>query len=271
MKALAWIVAAVLAAPSMAGAGGIVNIVIDGSTVEAEVQLLGGIGAGLTLGFDNVVGLSPSALGLSASIVSPLNFGLRSRLPKGSTGIPITFPVLIRVEPPPTSPLSFSGAATFELHTHNLPYLPLSPLRLFKAPLGGDFVDVTAFNGMGSYRVGGSTGGFSEFLIALDTRPVTTVIVHKFGLLQDVLDDCDLDPAVDGPLQDEINDAWLDYSAQDFAAAAQDMEDIVDLVEANAGTSIPDVWRATGDLTNCAGTLIERAATLRFSLGLASY
>lgn len=269
MRAWTLLAALLLAAPGLAAAGGIVNTTVDGNTVEAEIALPGGLGADVTITFESAVGLSPAALGLSAFLVSPTDTDLLSRLPAGSVGIPAGFPVVLRIEPSTTSPLSFSGTATVELYTHALTYTPMSPLRLFKAPLAGEFVDITAYNGMGSYRVGGSTGGFSEFLIGVDERSIASTVTAKFGLLQDVLDDCALPEPVASALQDEINDAWIDYSGGLFQEAADGMDDFVDVVEANAGSSIPNVWRATRDLTNCAGTLVERAATLRFSLNLA--
>ena len=267
-----WILGLIaLVSPLATAAQGVTEVTIDGSNAEVEIEFVGGISADLEISFDEVVGLSASALGLSATTVSPSDLLLLARLPGAGTTIPVGFPVLIEIEPAATSPLSFSGTATVELHTHNLAYTPNSPLRLFKAPLGGDFVDITAFNGQGSYRVGGSTGGFSEFMIAADTRPLTEVIDTKFDLLQDSLDfaECDV-PELTTALQDSLNAALNSAAGGYYADAADEIDAFIDLVEAAAGASIPNVWRASRDLTNSAGELIERAATLRFSLGLAA-
>ncbi len=268
-----WIIAVLLAAlPMVAAAQGVTSIDINGSTVEAEIEFVGGFAADLTISFGTVVGLTAASLGLSATTVSPLDPDLLDRMPDPSISIPTGFPVVLQIEPPLTSPLSFSDTATVELHTHNLTYTPNSPLRLFKAPLGGTFQDITAFNGMGSYRVGGSTGGFSEFMIAVDMRPINDVIDTKFALLQAAVDyaECDIPPTVMTSLQQSINSAWTNYSSGYLAEAAGDVGDFIDTVEANAGTTIMNVWRASRDIDNSAGTLIERAATLRFSLNLAS-
>jgi hypothetical protein len=256
---------------TLAAAQGVTSITVNGSTAEAEIEFVGGIGADLELSFANVIGLSSSSLGLSATTVSPLDSQLLARLPGSAISIPAAFPVVIEVEPDLESPLSFSGTVTLELHTHNLTYTPNSPLRLFKAPLGGDFVDITAFNGMGSYRVGGSTGGFSQFMVVADLRPLADVIELKFELLQSAFDsaECEI-PGVAAALQASLDDAWSSYSGGYFEAASDEIDNFIDVVEANAGSSIPDVWRASRDLTNAAGDLLERAATLRFSLNLAA-
>ena len=73
------------------------------------------------------------------------------------------------------------------LHTPNLELDPGLPLALYKATGGGPFRDITTWEGSGSYRVGGSTPTFSEFLILLDLRAIDTVIDKKFDALQTLL------------------------------------------------------------------------------------
>src|SRR6267378_5653233 len=50
---------------------------------------------------------------------------------------------------------------------------------MLPASAGGPFRDVTRFVGIGSSRAQASAGGFSEFLIVADARPIDTVIASK--------------------------------------------------------------------------------------------
>ena len=126
--------------------------------------------------------------------------------------------------------------------------------------------------GTGSYRVGASKGGFSQFLIVTDLRPVRTVINAKFGDLQEVLDlnATEIEASVLSTLQGHLDAAWSWYSAGDVLSARAELEDFIDVVKANSGGNIPSTWRSAGDLVNVAGLLRERASTLRFSLSLSA-
>lgn len=252
-------------------AQGIVDPVVSGDTLTARIELPGGIAADLTVAFERAVGLTPAGLGLAADLVDVGDLSLLSRLP-GGVSIPSGFPVLLRVEPPSTGGLSFSGIAGVHLHTHNLPYTATSPLRLFKATGGGPFQDVTQEMGMGSYRVQGSSGGFSEWMIVADTRAVDSVIAAKFNKLETLLarHAPEIPPAVHGDLSSQLAAARASYASGALVTAIQEVEAFAATVKANSGAGIPDVWRSGGDLTNVAGTLRAAAGTLRFSLNLKS-
>ena len=261
-----------LALPAAAGAQeGIASLQIDGDQVSAAIALPGGLGADLTLAFDNVVGLSASSLGLSATVVNPLDAGLRARLPGGAlVSLPAGFPVLVSVTPGESSPLSFSGVYELALHTHNLSFTAGCPLRIFHAAAGGPFADATSAIGTGSYRGGATGGSFSEFLIVADTRPIDTVIAAKFAALDNLL--AAHGAAIAGETLAEL-DALADaaraaYNQNQLAAAVAHVEAFAGLVESASGEAIPDVWRPTGDVTNVAGLLRSAASTLRFSLNL---
>jgi hypothetical protein len=273
MKRTALLLAVVLflAVPALR-AQGIVDPVVSGDTLTARIVLPGGLGADLTIAFERSVGLTPDALGLSAFTIDPLDPALLSRLVSPLISIPTGFPVLLRVEPPPTGGLSFSGIVAVSLHTHNLPYVADSPLRLFKASLGGPFEDVTQDMGMGSYRVSGHSGGFSEFLIAADLRSVNSVINAKFDRLEALLDEHEelIATEVHQDLVNRLAAARAAYASGALVTAVQGVEGFAETVKAHSGADIPDVWRSAGDLTNVAGTLRAAAATLRFSLVLES-
>jgi hypothetical protein len=279
------VVAFLLAALSSvaAAAQGISNLVISGNQVTATLDLPG-ISADLTLTFEQVVGLTAANLGLSAQLVNPADSayaGLLARFPAPATSpaltpntpitLPAAFPVVVRVQPPASGGLSFSGIQTLELHTHNLDLTANCPLRLFSAPAGGAFHDITTTMGIGSYRVRGSGGSFSEFVIVADTRPLGSVVNQKFDALGNLLST--YGDAIPAPLLNDLTQqlqaARASYQAGNNVGAANAVAGFADTVRRNSGTAIPDVWRASGDLPNVAGRLRAAAGTLSFSLSLA--
>lgn len=265
-KAVGLVAALLMAVPAWA-VGGVTSLEVSGNKAVARIELPGDISADLEVTFEQVLGLSASSLGLSARLVSPNDLGLTSRLPS-SASIPSGFPVLIAIEPPPTGPLAFSGVVAIDLHTHNLNYVPNCPFRLFAAESGKSFQDITASAGVGSYRTGGSKGGFSEFLIAADLRSVDSVIAEKFQRIQSKLDASAsaIPGAVLAKLQTALNSARDSYLANDPVAASDKVQQFADLVKQNSGSVIPDVWRSTRDVVNVAGDLRSGASTLKFSL-----
>lgn len=245
-----------------------IPLTISGNEAKGLISLPGGIGADLTLTFEDVVGLNPSALDVSARLVSPLDFALRARIPTLGTSIPLAFPVLLRIEPSSQSALSFEGVYAIGLHTHNLHLNIQLPFSLFKAQVGEDFEDITSFVGMGSYRAGGSGGGFSEFLILLDLRAIDPVIVGKFADVEETLADHagDISPAAIVDLQTRLAQARTYYTLGLTVAAISEMSGFSEKVQAYSGEDIPDVWRAHDPRVNVAGYLRQQADTLKFSL-----
>jgi hypothetical protein len=261
-----FLVLALLAALPAAGQG-IVSTTIDGDLVSITISLPGGIGADVTLGFEEVSNLSLANLGISARLANFFDPGLWARLPRGT--LPI-LPLIVRIEPPASGGLSFTGVATLEIHTHNLIYLPQTPLRFFAAPLGGTFTDITQVMGPGSYRARGTRGGFSEFMILVDLRSVNQAIAAKLDRLEYLLEH--YDASISGPVYTDL-EAQLAAIRADVASGAttdaiEGLDDFLATVEEHSGTDIPNVWRAARDVVNVAGYLREAAETLRFSLVL---
>jgi hypothetical protein len=256
---------------SAASAQGLANLSISGNQVTAGIDLPG-VSADLTLSFEQAVGLTAANLAMSAQSIDRGDLNLLSRLPAGGlVTIPAAFPVLVRVQPPASGGLSFSGVYTFGLHVHNLELTANCPLRLFSAAAGGPFQDITTDMGTGSYRVRGTKGGFSEFLIVADVRPLATVISQKFDAVGSLL--AASSGAIPAALLDNLNQQISAARALFQSGANVDAAKAVDgfaaTVQSNSGAAIPDVWRASGDLSNVAGQLRAAAGTLRFSLGLA--
>ena len=253
-------------------------LTVSGNEARAVVELPGGIGAEVTIAFDQVVGLNTRSLEVVATLVDPLDLGLLNRLPADATGlldpirlvtIPAAFPVLLRIGPSASSALSFAGMYSISLYTHNLQLDPEVPLALYKAHDGGPFEDITVTEGRGSYRAGGGGGDFSEFLIVVDRRPIDTVIGIKFDALESLLATHahTMTEATALLLQGRLAVARTLYASGATVLAIVEMKAFSRTVVGRSGEDIPDVWRANCPPgANVAGLLRAAADTLRFSL-----
>lgn len=258
--------------PISPAAAGLVDVVVEGNELRAGVALPGDITADLSISFEQVQGLSLESLGLSLEVVNLLDPQLLARL-RNVSSLPAAFPVLIRIEPPAQGGLSFQGVVTIDVHTHNLLYLPNTPLRFFASSAGGPFEDITVNMGMGSYRARGRKGSFSEFLILVELRPVNRVIARKLDNLDRTLADHQavIAPAVLAELTNLAVEIRAEQAAGDTQGAIAKVEEFVATVESHSGTEIPNVWRAARDVVNVAGLLRAQGETLRFSLILKSH
>lgn len=243
---------------------------IDGNRATAEISLTGGIGVDLTIEFDQVIGLTSAALGVEAELVTVTDPTLLARLPSGLVNPVGAFPVMITVEPPVNSGLTLSGLVEVELHTHNLTLVTNTPLRLFKAPLGGEFRDITDNIGAGSIRSRGRTGGFSQFMILADLRSHDAVAADKLADLDAELGAASLSSTDRSALQAYVDAADADLDAGLYLDAADHIDEFIDAVDGLAGAGIANVWRASRDVHNSAGELIGQASSLRFSLRMAN-
>ena len=242
-----------------------VSVNVSGETATIVVGSASTPIADLTLSFDDASNLTAAGLGVSAQLVNPTDPALLARLPATTlTQLDSGFPLLITIEPTLAGGLSFERTVRVEVHTHNLPYTVGSSLRLFKAPLGGQFRDISDEIAPGSVRARGTTGGFSQFLVLADLRTTSSVVASKIALLR--LRTLTLPWSERPPfyaLIDEVEDAVDD---EDYAAAISAVDQIAIRADARAGTYLADEWRATRLADNQAGDLIAGAATLRFSI-----
>jgi uncharacterized protein DUF6689 len=255
-----------------------IPLTISGKTALGTIALQGGFSADLTISFESVSGLTSEALQATATVVDPNDPALRSRLP-GMVTIPDAFPVLVRISPTNASNLAFHGIVAVELHTSNLHLEPWAPKSLFKAPDGGFFQDITASEAEGSYRVCGSGGGFSEFLIVSDNQGIQavqlldTVIINKFVALEATLNQhaSSMPLPVYLTLHTRLVQARSLFDSSDLAGAIAKIVSFSDYAKAHSGTDIPDLWQAHNpSLVNVAGLLRAGADTLKFSLLRAS-
>jgi hypothetical protein len=258
-----------LSLPAQA-ANGIYDIEIDGNTAQVAIAL-GSASATLKGEFENVVGLSAESLGVSVQAVDPLAPGFLSRLGSG-VSLPAAFPLVVKIAPPSNGGLSFSGVVSVELYTHDLQYTIGSPFRLYSSPDGGSFTDVTTFVGSGSIRSGGSKADFSEFIIAADVRPLASAISAKYSKLAALLNQhaASMSSSLQSELVGLYNASQSAYASGQYVAAITYLEAFDEKVVAASGNGVPDIWRSSRDLVNIAGRLRSAAATLRYSLTLAS-
>ena len=219
----------------------------------------------MRLDFDDAEGLTPASLGIDADIVATAAGPLLARLGSGQVSIPSALPVLLTVQPPTLGGLRFERRVHVVVHTHALPYTAGSRFRLFKAPLGGAFRDVTTAVEPGSVRTRGTTGGFTQFVVVYDLRPTGTVVAQKFAWLRDRVDR--LSPSEAGPLRGRLEDIEAAVAAGDWPAAASGIAAFRDRVATRAGVQIPETWSADGSTANHAGELLAGLDTLEFSIG----
>lgn len=240
-----------------------VSVGVDSATVRIGTE--SAPLADLSIRFDDATGITAANLGIKAQTISINSPGLLARLPSNLTSIPGALPLMITIEPPVTGTLVQHRVTHVELHTHALPYIAGSPLRLFKAPLNGPFRDITESVQPGSVRTRGTTPGWSQFIIIADLRPTGSVIEEKFVYLQNQLN---LLPATEAaPLQTYLNTAHTAVANGNYDDAVVAMDSFSARVSQRAGTYIPDTWRSARDVSNNAGELLCGANTLVFSIG----
>ncbi len=269
-----------------------VPLTISGNEARGHFDLPGGIAGDLSIAFEQVVGLNEDALDVSARLVSPADSAILSRLPGPGVSVPEAFPVMIRIEPTEWSALTFAGVVTVSIHTHNLVLVANSPLALYSGPRDGPLHDITRFVGIGSYRAGGSGGGFSEFMIVADSRPLDTILAEKFNILEATLNEDLVSRSEElavmtgdsaraqralirvetvAEVQRRIGQARTQYGAGATVSAIAEVVGLMDYIKLRSGDAIFDVYRANDDSrVNVAGRRRAAADTLRFSLEKAS-
>jgi len=245
------------------------DVQVDGNQVYAELNVLDLYHVTLKITFENVIGLDANTLSITAVQVNPQDVSLIRRLPGNLVSLPSALPILINVTPSSQSSLTFTGDYEIELYTHDLVFDP--SLRLFKSPNGGSFSDITTFSGIGSYRVRGTSGDFSDFLILLDLRSQNQVIQNKFDVLQQTLtaNASRIQAAMYQNLQTELTAARNSWQQANNGAAVSHLEQIISSIKSDNGQSMPYAYRANDpNSSNVGGILRGQSSTLIFSLNL---
>lgn len=288
VPALYWAAALMLGLLPWGAAFAQVVVTVSGNVAHADISLVSGVqtyDGEVTITFDAPVNLTPQSLNLTAEIVNPADPLLVARLPAG-TSVDPAFPVLITVEPTAferifasslepnengDGNLRFVNAYDFEIHTHELVFVPGTSYRVFKAPLAGAFFDITADVTNGSVRGRGRSGGFSQFLMVSDTRPETVLGLPVIALGKLVDLELRLVAAILGnvlrlELAGLLSNVQLALLSLNYAAAIVQIDLFILRVNEEAGTGIQNVWRSQRDLVNDAGDLDGLARSLRYSI-----
>ena len=223
----------------------------------------------IDLEFEDAFVIDPEDLEIMGEPIDVNSSAIRDRLPEG-VHVPEEFPVLIRINPKAGVSQAFNGIFEIELQTDSLRFLGGTPLRLFKAPDGGAFEDITRTYGLGSFRVRGAGGRFSEFLVVEDMRPVEAVVSGKFqDVDQVVADNADeLPAALRRELRNAIAQIQQSVGQGDLGQAIEGIETLIVTIEDNSGEGIPALWRSGEGSINVAGELISALESLIFSLEL---
>ena len=248
----------------------IIEVEVQGNEVIASIEVAQTFNIDLTVTFENVIGLTSESLVFNAVQVNPLDVNLLNRIgPQNLFSIPAQLPILINITPSTTSTLTFTGTYEIELSTTNLAFD--SKYRLFTAPNGGNFQDITTFSGIGSYRVRGTGGDLSDFLIITDLRTNTTVINDKYTKLQNALNNhaSKIQQEMLNNLQQALNASKSSYQGGQIQDAVDHLDDFINLIKTDNGKAIPNTYRANDpSAVNVSGDLRRKAATLVFSLRL---
>ena len=297
--------ASVLSMALATAASAQVVVTVNGDTANATISLTDNNGttydADVTIVFDTPQNLTPAALNLTATIIDPAAIDPRlavdqygnsncylSLLPLGTfcPTVDPAFPVMITVEPivlpwlftsgfdggdSGDGVFSFLNTYQLEIHTHDLVYTDRSPYRVFKAPIGGNFHDLTDDVQPGSVRVRGRGGAFSEFVVANDPRSNLDLLGAEAVSLEKIVE---LDTRILAAIiSDGLRLDLLDLLAQvnallliDLTGALAALDSLIDLVDTNSGTDLANVWRADHTVVNDAGEIKELCETLRFSM-----
>lgn len=270
-----------------------VTVTINGNVANVDIALFNGfttIDADVSISFVQPLNLTAQNLNFQAQLVSPTDPAIVNRLPAG-VNIDPAFPVLITIEPRYFADRIFaSGMQTFEggdgnlsflnsyemqVHTHELTYVPGTPYRIFKAPLGGAFFDITADVSNGSVRGRGRSGGFSQFLMVKDTRPELVGLLGLGLPVIALLKVVDLELRLVGAILNNLlrlELAGLLTNVQaallllDYTTALIQVDQLILRVDQEAGTGMQNEWRSQRDLVNDAGDIDGLARSLRYSI-----
>ena len=247
-----------------------IDVEVQDNELSASIEVAEIFNIDLTITFENAIGLNSNSFLFNVTQVNPLDPSLLSRIGSQNLfSIPAQLPILINITPTAASTLSFTGVYEIELSTSNLAFD--SKYRLLTAPNGGNFDDITTFSGIGSYRVRGTGGDFSDFLILTDLRTKNIVVIDKYTKLENALNTHSPRIAAEmlANLQNKLAASKSSFHSGLIDDAVAHLDDFINLIKADEGQSVPNAFRANDpSIINVAGDLRRKAATLIFSLRL---
>jgi hypothetical protein len=251
-----------------------VVVTIDGNHVDAHVTLpVVGVtlySANVRLEFDNPRNLTEECLGIDAEILSLVDLldVLARLLDPAGLQVATAFPVRIEIEPPVECGLAFDNEVKIEIDTPNLLFIPLSAYRMQKAPIGGQFRDITSQVLAGSVRARGSSGGFSEFIMVLDLfQDYDTDFMTAYNALDSSIQNRPISATAQSTLAADLALVKAAYDADNYAAALTHLAALEAHLRTFAGNGVANEWRSARDLVNDLGDMVSLIGALRFNLG----
>ncbi|HEY6543817.1 MAG TPA: DUF6689 family protein [Dokdonella sp.] len=265
--------ATLLLGAATVNAGSVVVEIVDGRKAKAEITLVDGANtytADFELEFHNPQNLTVACVGIDADVLDAIEIAdIESRLPDpANQSIDPAFPVRVTVEPPIACGLRFEDEVHVEFDTPDLVYAPFSPYRLMKAPLGGDFHDITASVIAGSVRSRGSGGSFSEFVMVADSLQDHAADADAaYDAIEARIDDPAIALTAQLTLQTDVALSRAAYDADNHAQAIALLDDLDLHCATLGGPALPNVWRSARDLVNAEGEIVTLGRNIKFALG----
>jgi hypothetical protein len=192
-----------------------------------------------------------------------------SRLPDpANQGIDPALPLRVTIEPPLACGLAFDDDYDVEFKGKNLVWNAFSPYRLMKAPISGNYRDITSLINAGSVRSRGCGGTFSEFVMVVDSlQSYASEATAAYADLGSLLTDTAIGPTAGAKLTSDRSVSQSAFEAGNYTDAIARVDDLVAHCGTLGGPALPNRWRSARDLINLEGEIVARSNHLKFLLG----
>jgi hypothetical protein len=192
-----------------------------------------------------------------------------SRLPDpANQGIDPALPLRVTIEPPLACGLAFDDDYDVEFKGKNLVWNAFSPYRLMKAPISGNYRDITSLINAGSVRSRGCGGTFSEFVMVVDSlQSYASEATAAYADLGSLLTDTAIGPTAGATLTSDRSVSQSAFEAGNYTDAIARVDDLVAHCGTLGGPALPNRWRSARDLINLEGEIVARSNHLKFLLG----
>lgn len=264
------------------GACEVITEIVEGRKFKADICLPDpGGGADFEMSFElefevdpenpsSLENLTVPCVGFSVEVLDAAALAdVQSRLPDPlNQSVDSALPLRVTVEPPVACGLAFEDDYDVEFDAANLTYVPFSPYRLMKAPLGGAYADITGAVSAGSVRARGCGGTFSEFvLITSAVQDYAAELVSGYAELQAQIANAAIGPTAALTLESDRGVSEAAFAVSNYSEAIVRLDDLLDHCAVLGGPVLPNRWRSARDLDNIEGEIVAKSSHLKFLLG----